>query len=101
MTEPFTAQRRDFKTGDKNFDITLLPKDFSDSIYIYLLPKMLAVICGNSIVYVQKKMMMGMPGYFCADLNCEFPLHPKLNGKEYTPLLTQKEIDDMMKNKRS
>ena len=42
-------------------------------------------------------MLAGNRKYFVADLNCEMPLHPTMNGKPMTPLLTQDEIDRKMR----
>lgn len=42
------------------------------------------------------KMLSGDFNYFVVDLNCEMSLHPKMNGKDYEPLLEQSVIDDAM-----
>ena len=40
---------------------------------------------------------MGDPEYFVCDLDCSHSLHPFLDGKPTTPLLTQDTIDDAFK----
>lgn len=40
------------------------------------------------------EMMMGNREYFVCDIDCRFSLHPKMNGEDYKPLLTQSVIDD-------
>ena len=44
-----------------------------------------------------KQMLIGNEDYFVADLNCEAPLHPTMNGIPTPPLLTQETIDKRMR----
>ena len=41
-----------------------------------------------------KKMLLGDPNYFVADISCEFSLHPFLNGVPIKPQLQQAVIDN-------
>lgn len=40
---------------------------------------------------------MGSNKYFVADINCEIPMHPTVNGKKVPALLSQTEIDRKMR----
>lgn len=100
VTEPFAAQEKGFKTG-VGLDLDILPLDIPNQI-IY------ASSAGDTDSYLWKKykensmkMMMGIPGYFVADISCELPLHPTINGVPWAPLLTQQKIDDDMRANES
>lgn len=41
-------------------------------------------------------MLIGDPDYFVCDVDCNFSLHPFMNGKPYQAQLTQKTVDDAM-----
>lgn len=41
-------------------------------------------------------MLLGDPDYFVADIDCQFSLHPYMNGKKMPPQLSQKTIDNAM-----
>lgn len=41
-----------------------------------------------------EKMLLGDPDYFVCDIDCNFSLHPFMNGKPAPPLLKQSTIDD-------
>ena len=43
------------------------------------------------------KMLLGDPDYFVCDIDCNFSLHPLMNGKPYMAQLKQSQIDDAMK----
>lgn len=43
-----------------------------------------------------QKMLLGDPDYFVCDIDCNFSLHPFMNGKPYQAQLTQKTVDDAM-----
>lgn len=40
------------------------------------------------------KMLLGDPDYFVCDINCDFSLHPFMNGKPYPAQLKQSIVDD-------
>ena len=43
-----------------------------------------------------EKMLLGDPDYFVAAIDCNFSLHPFMNGKPMSPLLKQSVVDDAM-----
>lgn len=43
------------------------------------------------------KMFMGDRRYFCADIPCDIPLAPHMNGEKHPPLLKKEQIDNEMR----
>ena len=96
ITEPYTAQESDFKLG----------ADFDGSIYPREIPNMLFYVGSasdtNSAFYAlykegTKQMLAGNNTFFVADINCEVPKHPTVNGHKVAPLLKQATIDKKMR----
>lgn len=96
LTEPFTTQDVDFKTG-ADIDLTMVPKSLPNqclymssaedvSSYLYTMYKDCA-----------KSMMMGRKDKFAIDVNCEIPINPTLKGKPYAPLLKRSVVDAAMR----
>ena len=95
-TEPFVTQSADFKTG-ASYDPEVYPQEVPN----------LRLYAGsasdtNSLFWEKykegaKQMLMGNSKYFVADLSCEIPLHPTMNGNPVKPLLSQDEIDRKMR----
>lgn len=96
LSEPFATQSSSFKVGS-NFDSEVYPQEIPNlRLYIG------SATDTNSYFYSKykegcKQMLAGNNKYFVADLNCEIPLHPTMNGKMMTPLLTQDEINRKMR----
>lgn len=96
LTKPFTTQNTDFRSGE-GYDERVFPPNIpTQCIYASSAEGM------DSYLWEQykdcaKNMLMGIPGFFCADINCELPLHPYINGMEKPPLLKQSEIDSAMR----
>ena len=93
---PFTVQSADFITGTginseiypkqlPNKNVFLSSAEGIDS-YLFEMYK----LCYN-------KMLLGDPDYFVCDIDCNFSLHPLMNGKPYMAQLKQSQIDDAMK----
>lgn len=96
LVEPFATQSSDFKTG-ANYDSEVFPPDVPN-LMLYVG----SATDTNSPFYAKykdafKQMLIGNEDYFVADLNCEAPLHPTMNGVATTPLLTQETIDKKMR----
>ena len=96
LTLPFTVQSADFITGTginseiypkqlPNKNVFLSSAEGIDS-YLFEMYK----LCYN-------KMLLGDPDYFVCDIDCNFSLHPLMNGKPYMAQLKQSQIDDAMK----
>lgn len=91
-TEPFVTQSADFKTGSK----------YDPEVYPQEVPNMRLYVGSasdtHSLFYEKykegtKQMLIGNDRYFVADLICEIPLNPTMNGKKMKPLLSQEEIE--------
>lgn len=95
-TEPFCAQNKNFKTGG-NYDSEIYPQDVANQMIYASSAEDIDTHLWDVYKDCAIKMMMGDRDYFCADVNCEMPLHPKLYGKNVNPLLTQEQIDTDMK----
>ena len=90
------SQDAAFKLGG-NFDADVYPPDLPN-IRLYIG----SASDTNSNFYSKykegtKQMLMGNNKYFVADINCEVPKAPTVNGKKVTPLLSQAEIDRKMR----
>ena len=95
LTEPFAIQSTDFTTG-VDIDYSVIPKKLPNQcLYASSAEDV------NSHLYEMYKtcgkyMMMGVKRYFACDINCEIPLNPTINGKEYAPLFNRSEVDTAM-----
>lgn len=93
---PFTTQDSGFKLGT-NFDAETYPSDVPNlRLYVG------SASDTDSFFYKQykegtKRMLMGDRSWFVADLSCEIPMHPTVNGKPMPPLLTQSVVDAAMR----
>lgn len=47
-----------------------------------------------------KKMIMGDTRYFVADIPCDIPLNPLMDGEPHPPLLKKEQVDNAMKTNR-
>lgn len=96
LSEPFATQSSSFKVG-ASFDSEVYPQEIPNlRLYIG------SATDTNSYFYNKykegcKQMLSGNDKYFVADLNCEIPLHPTMNGKPMPALLTQDEINRKMR----
>ena len=91
-TEPFVTQSSQFKTGS-NYDPEVYPLEVPN-IRLYVG----SASDTDSQFYAKyregvKQMLIGNEAYFVADINCDIPLHPTLNGKKVAPLLSEEEIE--------
>ena len=96
VTEPYMSQESEFKLGE-SFDAEVYPLDIPN-IRLYIG----SASDTNSNFYTKykdgtKQMLAGDEKYFVADISCEIPKAPTVNGKKVTPLLSQREIDRKMR----
>lgn len=90
------AQNSEFKLG-ANFDAEVYPKEIPN-IRLYIG----SASDTNSYFYAKykegtKQMLIGNKKYFVADINCEVPKAPTVNGHPVGALLQQSEIDRKMR----
>ena len=96
LTKPFTTQNTDFKTGI-GYDNKIYPLNIpTQNIYASSAEGVDSHLW-KQYVDCSKNMLMGVPGFFCADINCELPLRPYINGYSCSPLLKQSEIDSALR----
>ena len=96
VCNPFTVQDSGFKLGS-NFDAEVYPTDVPNQrLYVG------SASDTDSFFYKQyregtKRMLIGDRNWFVADLSCEVPMHPTVNGKDVPPLLAQATVDAAMR----
>ena len=95
--EPFTTQSSDFMTGD-GIDLSIFPTRLPNQ-NIYLSS------AGDTSGHLwqvykdcTKRMMMGYNDCFVADISCEIPLNPTIDGHEYPPLFNRGQVEAMMRS---
>lgn len=96
LTEPFTTQDVDFKTG-ADIDLTMVPNSLPNQC-LY----MSSAEDVNSYLYTMYKdcarsMAMGRRDKFVVDISCEIPMKPTLKGKPYAPLLKRSVVEAAMR----
>ena len=96
LTEPFTTQNTDFKTGG-GFDTKVFPLGIQTQNLYASSAEGVDSHLWDMYKDCAKNMLMGIPGFFAADINCDLPLKPYINGIEVNPLLKQSEIDAAMR----
>lgn len=90
------SQTSEFKLGG-SFDAEIYPLDIPN-IRLYI-----GSASDTASYFYQKykdgtkRMLAGDTRYFVADINCDIPKAPTVNGKHVTPLLSQAEIDRKMR----
>ena len=90
------AQNSEFKLGG-SFDPEVYPVEIPN-IRLYIG----SASDTNSYFYSKykegtKQMLIGNNKYFVADISCDIPKSPTVNGKQVKPLLKQEEIDRKMR----
>lgn len=95
---PFISQKTDFKLStEEGFDQRLLRKQVPTQVIF----SSSASEVDHKFARIYKeyaiKYLAGDSRYFVADIPCDIPLAPMVDGKEAPPLLEQGEIDDMLK----
>ena len=96
VTEPYMSQTAEFKLGS-SFSADVYPQDIPN-IRLYI-----GSASDTSSYFYQKykdgtkQMLAGDSRYFVADISCEIPKAPTVNGHPVTPLLSQGEIDRKMR----
>lgn len=101
VCEAFATQDTNFKTSTRqDFDFrTLKKKTPTQLIYASSASHV------DSIFYRKYRdfaiqMYLGNKNYFCADIPCDIPLNPLIDGKSVPPLLQQSKVDSAMRTNR-
>lgn len=96
LTLPFTVQNTDFMTGG-GINSEIYPKQLQNQNLMLSSAEGVDSELYDRYVIAFKRMLLGDPEYFVADINCEMSLHPFINGKPAPPLVSQATIDDAFK----
>jgi len=97
---PFITQDSNFKLGG-NVDVSLIPKEFPNQAIFASSASSTDTYFYDRYREYSKRMILGDPNYFVADINCDVVINATHNGKKYpVSLLTQQEIDDAMKQNK-
>ena len=95
---PFITQEADFKLStDDDFNIKLLRKEVpTQAIFASSAG---SIDSRHAQLYKEYaiKMVAGDSNYFVADIPCDIPLAPLVDGEPAQPLLTKSQIDDEMR----
>jgi len=90
----FTTQSADFKLGG-DIDVATVPKEFPHQ----LLYASSASSVDTAFRDFSKKMFLGDPRYFVADLNCDIVINTTFHGKPYpASLLNRETIENEIRN---
>lgn len=96
VIEPYTAQNKDFKTGD-DIDITLLPHELPSQLLYASSASDVDTPFYDKFKSYSKMMIAGCPEYFVADLNCDVIIKPLMHGVFMpTGLIDQTKVDTAM-----
>ena len=93
---PFINQDPNFKTG-KGFNSKVHPKTFNNQIIMCSSAGSVNTECYRAYRQCIINSIIGYPGYYAADINCEMTLHPYINGKA-VPAIANKAEMEMIKD---
>lgn len=95
LTLPFSVQNTDFVTGS-GMNTEIYPKQLQNKNLFLSSAEGIDSYLFEMYKLCFQKMLLGDPDYFVCDIDCNFSLHPYLNGKPTEGQLTQKKVDDAM-----
>lgn len=94
----FTTQDANFKLGG-NIDVTTLPKEFPHQLLYASSASSVDTAFYQKYRDFSKKMILGDPRYFVADMNCDIVINSTFHGKIYpASLLNRETIETEMRN---
>lgn len=94
----FTTQNADFKLGG-DIDVSTLPKDIPHQLLYASSASSVDTAFYNKYRDFSKKMLLGDPRYFVADINCDIVINATFKGKLYpASLLNRETIDNEIRN---
>lgn len=95
---PFITQESDFKVStDEAFDTRLLKKEVPTQVIFASSAGDIDSRHARLYKSYSIKMIAGDSDYFVADIPCDIPLKPLIDGKESPPLLSRSQIEDEMR----
>ena len=94
----FTAQDANFKLGG-NLNVSTIPKEFPHQLLYASSASSVDTAFYQKYRDFSKKMLLGDPRYFVADLNCDIVINSTFHGKKYpASLLNRETIDNEIRN---
>lgn len=101
VCEAFATQNTEFVTSiDENFNPETLKRKCPTQLVYASSQDDMSKIFYMHYKNFAKRMMAGDRDYFVADMICDTAIKTFMNGKPYTPLLTQDKVDAAMKANR-
>lgn len=94
----FTTQSADFKLGG-DIDVATVPKEFPHQLLYASSASSVDTVFYQKYRDFSKKMFLGDPRYFVADLNCDIVINTTFHGKPYpASLLNRETIENEIRN---
>lgn len=94
----FTTQSADFKLGG-DIDVATVPKEFPHQLLYASSASSVDTAFYQKYRDFSKKMLLGDPRYFVADLNCDIVIDTTFHGKSYpASLLNRETIENEIRN---
>ena len=93
----FTTLDSNFKLGG-DIDISSLPKEFPHQLLYASSASSIDTAFYQKYRDFSKKMMLGDPKYFVADINCDVVINATFHGKPYVPLLNRETVETELRN---
>lgn len=94
----FTTQSADFKLGG-DIDVATVPKEFPHQLLYASSASSVDTAFYQKYRDFSKKMLLGDPRYFVADLNCDIVINTTFHGKSYpASLLNRETIENEIRN---
>ena len=95
----FTALDSNFKLGG-DVNVSALPKEFPHQLLYASSASSVDTAFYNKYRDFSKKMMLGDPRYFVADINCDIVINTTFHGKPYASLLSRETVDNELRNNK-
>lgn len=89
---PFINQDPNFKTG-KGFNSKVYPKTLNNQIIMCSSAGSVNTECYRAYKQCVINTIVGIPGYYAADINCEMTLEPYINGKRVPAIANKAEME--------
>lgn len=94
----FTALNSDFQLGG-DIDVSALPKKFPNQLLYASSASSVDTAFYNKYKDFSKKMFLGDPRYFVADINCDIVINATFHGKLYpASLLNRETVENELRN---
>lgn len=100
--EAFATQNMGFVTStEEDFNIKTLKKKTPTQLIYASSASDVNKIFYRKYFDAAKRMFLGDRNFFCADIPCDIPLSPMIDGKPTVPLLEQSKVDSAMRSNKN